>query len=482
MKYRLISKILGTGLILFSAIQSFPIIISLIYDEQNYLSFLESSLITFASGLFLYGVNYSKDYEDLKIRDGFLLIVLLWFIFSIFASIPFILKTNPLTIVNAYFEAVSGLTTTGATIFVNLDNELKSILFYRALLQWVGGLGIVVLALALFPILGIGGMQLYRGEASNPVNNNKLRPKMAETAKSLWFIYLFLTILCFFCYRFSGMTNFDAVTHAFTTIAIGGFSNYDNSFAYFSNNLIYLFASVFMFLSAISFSLHFVAFNKIDITGYFKDKELRFYATIIFVSFILIFIVLQSTNANGNFDTLILSIFQTISFATTTGFVSTDQSSLPLFIPYLLIALAGMGACAGSTGGGLKAIRVYILFRQAKNELKKLIHPSSVIPLKIGDNVIDKEISDSVWGFVSVYLFALFFGILLILATGINIETAFSTIFSCLNNLGPALGDATENYASLNDASKIILSFTMILGRLEIYTLLVLFTTFFWRS
>ena len=482
MKYRLISKILGTGLILFSAIQLFPIIISLIYNEQNYLSFLESSLITFASGLFLYGVNYSKDYEDLKIRDGFLLIVLLWFIFSIFASIPFILKTNPLTIVNAYFEAVSGLTTTGATIFVNLDNELKSILFYRALLQWVGGLGIVVLALALFPILGIGGMQLYRGEASNPVNNNKLRPKMAETAKSLWFIYLFLTILCFFCYRFSGMTNFDAVTHAFTTIAIGGFSNYDNSFAYFSNNFIYLFASIFMFLSAMSFSLHFVAFNKIDITGYFKDKELRFYTTIIFVSFILIFLVLQSTNTNGNFDTLILSVFQTISFATTTGFVSTDQSSLPLFIPYLLIALAGMGACAGSTGGGLKAIRVYILFRQAKNELKKLIHPSSVIPLKIGDNVIDKEISDSVWGFVSVYLFALFFGILLILATGINIETAFSTIFSCLNNLGPALGDATENYASLNDASKIILSFTMILGRLEIYTLLVLFTTFFWRS
>lgn len=482
MKYRLISKILGTGLILFSAIQLFPIIISLIYNEQNYLSFLESSLITFASGLFLYGVNYSKDYEDLKIRDGFLLIVLLWFIFSIFASIPFVLKTNPLTIVNAYFEAVSGLTTTGATIFVNLDNELKSILFYRALLQWVGGLGIVVLALALFPILGIGGMQLYRGEASNPVNNNKLRPKMAETAKSLWFIYLFLTILCFFCYRFSGMTNFDAVTHAFTTIAIGGFSNYDNSFAYFSNNFIYLFASIFMFLSAMSFSLHFVAFNKIDITGYFKDKELRFYTTIIFVSFILIFLVLQSTNASGNFDTLILSVFQTISFATTTGFVSTDQSSLPLFIPYLLIALAGMGACAGSTGGGLKAIRVYILFRQAKNELKKLIHPSSVIPLKIGDNVIDKEISDSVWGFVSVYLFALFFGILLILATGINIETAFSTIFSCLNNLGPALGDATENYASLNDASKIILSFTMILGRLEIYTLLVLFTTFFWRS
>ena len=199
MKYRLISKILGTGLILFSVIQLIPILISLIFAEQNYSSFLQSSLITFAAGLFLYGVNYTKDYEDLKIRDGFLLIVLLWFVFSVFASIPFVLKTDSLTVVNAYFESVSGLTTTGATIFLNLESELKSVLFYRALLQWVGGLGIVVLALALFPILGIGGMQLYRGEASNPVNNNKLRPKMAETAKSLWFIYLFLTILCFFC-------------------------------------------------------------------------------------------------------------------------------------------------------------------------------------------------------------------------------------------------------------------------------------------
>ena len=238
MKFRLISKILGTGLILFSLIQLVPVLISFIYSETNYSSFFQSALITFVSGLFLYGVNYKKDYEDLKIRDGFLLIVLLWFVFSIFASIPFILQEKSLSIVNAYFESVSGLTTTGATIFTNLDVELKSILFYRALLQWVGGLGIVVLALALFPILGIGGMQLYRGEASNPVNNNKLRPKMAETAKSLWFIYLFLTIMCFFCYRFSGMSNFDAITHSFSTIAIGGFSNYDASFAYFSNNFI----------------------------------------------------------------------------------------------------------------------------------------------------------------------------------------------------------------------------------------------------
>ena len=431
MKFRLISKILGTGLILFSFIQAIPGLISLIYAENNAFSFIQSGLITFFTGLFLFGVNYSKDYEDLKIRDGFLLIVLLWFVFSIFAGIPFVLQENNLSIVNAYFESVSGLTTTGATIFINLDDQLKSILFYRALLQWVGGLGIVVLALALFPILGIGGMQLYKGEASNPVNNNKLRPKMAETAKSLWFIYLILTILCFFSYRFSGMSVFDAVTHSFSTIAIGGFSNYDASFGYFSNNYIYFFASIFMFLSALSFSLHFLAYSRLNLSAYFQDKELKFFAFIAFFAFLLIFITLQAFDSSENLDTVMISLFQTISFITTTGYLATDHSSLPLFIPYLLIALAGMGACAGSTGGGLKAIRVYILYRQAKNELKKLIHPNSVIPLKIGENVVDSEISDSVWGFVSVYLFALFFGILLILSTGLSLETAFSTIFSC---------------------------------------------------
>ena len=384
MKLRLISKILGTGLILFSFIQMIPASISLIYAENYVFSFFQSGLITFFAGLFLFGVNYSKDYEDLKIRDGFLLIVLLWFVFSIFAAIPFILQENGLSIVNAYFESVSGLTTTGATIFVNLDDQLKSVLFYRALLQWVGGLGIVVLALALFPILGIGGMQLYRGEASNPVNNNKLRPKMAETAKSLWFIYLILTILCFFSYRFSGMSVFDAVTHSFSTIAIGGFSNYDASFGYFSNNYIYFFASIFMFLSALSFSLHFLAYSRLNLSAYFQDKELKFFAFIAFFAFLLIFITLQAFDSSENLDTVMISLFQTISFITTTGFLATDHSSLPLFIPYLLIALAGMGACAGSTGGGLKAIRVYILYRQAKNELKKLIHPNSVIPLKIG--------------------------------------------------------------------------------------------------
>ena len=248
MKFRLISQILGVGLVIFSLFQLLPIAIALIYQENSVVSFTYSFLITLSSGLFLIAVNFNKEYEDLRIRDGFLLTVLLWFTFSIFASLPFFIgKTVNLSIVNAYFEAVSGLTTTGASILTNLDTQLKSILFYRSLLQWIGGLGIIVLALALFPLLGVGGMQLYRGETQGSVSGTKLRPKMAETGKSLWFVYLLLTAACSFCYFVSGMDIFDAITHSFTTVAIGGFSNYDQSFAYFDNNLLYFLAQFLCF-------------------------------------------------------------------------------------------------------------------------------------------------------------------------------------------------------------------------------------------
>jgi trk system potassium uptake protein TrkH len=483
MRYRLISKILGVGLVLFSVFQLLPIIVSLVYNENSERIFIDSFLITFFSGLFLISVNYSKEYQDLKIRDGFLLTVLLWFVFSIFASIPLYLsKASDLSIVNAYFEAVSGLTTTGASVLIDLESQLKSILFYRSLLQWIGGLGIIVLALALFPLLGIGGMQLYRGEGKGSINSNKLRPKMAETGKSLWYIYLILTISCCICYFFSGMEAFDAITHSFSTVAIGGFSNYEASFGHFDNNYLYFFGSVFMFLSGISFSLHFLALKKKTFRNYLTDPELKFYASSALLAFLFVFITLIVTSGQNDLDLLLRSLFQTISFITTTGFTSEDHSLMPLYIPYILIGLAAMGACAGSTGGGIKVIRVLIFFKQGFKELKKLVHPNSVLPLKVGDKIIEKEITDSVWGFLSVYIMTMLLGIVLLLGTGLSIDTAFSAVFSCLNNLGPALGDATLNYSSLNDVSKLFLSFAMILGRLEIYTLLVLFTSFFWRN
>ena len=483
MKFRLISQILGVGLVIFSLFQLLPIAIALIYQENSVVSFTYSFLITLSSGLFLIAVNFNKEYEDLRIRDGFLLTVLLWFTFSIFASLPFFIgKTDNLSIVNAYFEAVSGLTTTGASILTNLDAQLKSILFYRSLLQWIGGLGIIVLALALFPLLGIGGMQLYRGETQGSVSGTKLRPKMAETGKSLWLVYLLLTAACSFCYFVSGMDIFDAITHSFTTVAIGGFSNYDQSFAYFDNNLLYFFGSIFMLLSALSFSLHFVALKKRTLIGYFLDPELKFFLNVAFLSFLFLLISMIIFTDNNDLSLLMKSLFQTVSFLTTTGFTSEDHSSMPSYLPYFLIGLAGMGACAGSTGGGIKAIRILIFLKQGVKELKKLVHPNSVLPLKIGNKIISQEIKDSVWGFLAVYLITLLIGTMLLLASGLNFETAFSAVFSCINNLGPALGDATLNYSSLNEISKLFLSFAMILGRLEIYTLLVLFTSFFWRS
>ena len=368
MKYRLISQILGIGLIIFSLFQLLPIVIALIYQEESIVSFANSFLITFVSGLFLVAVNFNKEYEDLKIRDGFLLTVLLWFTYSIFASLPFFLgNSSNLTIVNAYFEAVSGLTTTGASIFSDLDTQLKSILFYRAMLQWLGGLGIIVLALALFPLLGIGGMQLYRGETQGSVSGTKLRPKMAETGKSLWQVYLLLTFTCFFCYFFSGMGLFDAITHSFSTVAIGGFSNYDESFAYFDNNFLYLFGSIFMFLSALSFSLHFVALRKRELKGYFLDPELKFFSNIALLSFLFVFVSMIIFTESNDLSLLMKSLFQTLSFLTTTGFTSGDHSSMPSYLPYFLIGLAGMGACAGSTGGGIKAIRILIFFKSPLN-------------------------------------------------------------------------------------------------------------------
>ena len=483
MKFRLISRILGIGLIAFSLLQLTPILVSITYNEENLSAFGYSFLITLTFGSFLYLVNFEKKYEGIRVKEGFLLTVLLWFFFTIFASLPFILGSkSELSLVSAYFEATSGLTTTGATIYSDLSSEYYSILFYRGLLQWVGGLGIIVLAIALMPLLGVGGMQLYRGETQGPINQSKLRPKIAETAMVLVYIYLILTVLCFFSYFIAGMDYFDAVVHSFTTIAIGGFSNYNESFAYFDNSAINLLAIIFMFISGISFSLHYLSFSNFKLFNYVKDPEFGFYWKMLaLTSFIFIVTTwLYSTELSSN--KIISSLFTVTSFATTTGFTVLDHTSFPTYLPQLLILVGMIGACAGSTAGGFKAIRGLVLLNHAKRELKKLIHPNLVLPLKIGRKKINAEVADSVWGFLTVYLLTFLIGSFLLLGQGIDTETAFSAIAACLNNLGPGLGEVAYNYAGMDAFSKVLLAFVMILGRLEIYTLLVLFTAFFWKE
>ena len=483
MKFRLISRILGIGLIGFSFFQLLPILVSYIYQEPNVGGFVSSFAITFAVGLFFYLVNYERDYSGIRVREGFILTVSLWIFFTVFGTTPFLLSSNnEISLVSAYFESTSGLTTTGATIYSNLANEFRSMLFYRGLLQWIGGLGIIVLAIALMPLLGVGGMQLYRGEIQGPVNQSKLRPKIAETAKVLLYVYLILTLLCLFSYFFAGMSYFDAIIHSFTTVAIGGFSNYDQSFAFFDNDLIYLIACVFMFISGISFSLHYLSFSNFKILNYLRDPEFNFYTKLLLASVLFFILTLWIVGFGDEENIPIIALFQVVSFATTTGFTITDQSSLPLYLPQLLILLGMLGACAGSTAGGFKSIRGLILIQHAKRELKKLVHPNIVLPLKLGKKRISNEVADSVWGFLIVYVLTLIVGIIILMGSGLEAETAISSVASSLNNLGPGLGEVSNNYSIMNDFQKIVLSLIMILGRLEIYTLLVLFTSYFWRE
>ena len=483
MKVRPVLNLLGIGLVYFSFFQLLPISISLIYQENNFTDYSGSFFITLITGIAFWVATYKENQETIRIKEGFILTVAFWVLFTIFASLPFLLSsTHDFSIVDAYFETTSALTTTGSTILVGLETYSKSLLFYRALLQWLGGMGIIVLAVAIFPLLGVGGMQLYKNEGSGVMGDNKLRPKIAETAKSLWFIYLILTLSCCFCYFFSGMGLFDAVTHSFTTVAIGGFSNYDESFAYFDNNSIYLVSIIFMFLSGANFSLHFLAYTKLNPKYYIQDSEFKFYSTIILSAFLLITVAMIYYGSSNNIDLIITTAFQTVSFATTTGYVNSDYYLWPSFIPFMLLMLGVIGACAGSTGGGIKMIRVLVLYKQGGRELKKLTHPQSVVPVKIGGKILQPEIAESVWGFFSVYMLAYVFLTTLMLLYGSDFITSFSAVGASINNLGPGLGDVALNYNSLNDISKITLSFSMILGRLEIYTLLVLMTPFFWKS
>ena len=483
MKVRPVLNLLGIGLVYFSFFQLLPISISLIYQENNFTDYSGSFFITLITGIAFWVATYKENQETIRIKEGFILTVAFWVLFTVFASLPFLLSsTHDFSIVDAYFETTSALTTTGSTILVGLETYSKSLLFYRALLQWLGGMGIIVLAVAIFPLLGVGGMQLYKNEGSGVMGDNKLRPKIAETAKSLWFIYLILTLSCCFCYFFSGMSLFDAVTHSFTTVAIGGFSNYDESFAYFDNNSIYLVSIIFMFLSGANFSLHFLAYTKLNPKYYIQDSEFKFYSTIILSAFLLITVAMIYYGSSNNIDLIITTAFQTVSFATTTGYVNSDYYLWPSFIPFMLLMLGVIGACAGSTGGGIKMIRVLVLYKQGGRELKKLTHPQSVVPVKIGGKILQPEIAESVWGFFSVYILAYVFLTTLMLLYGSDFITSFSAVGASINNLGPGLGDVALNYNSLNDISKITLSFSMILGRLEIYTLLVLMTPFFWKS
>ena len=482
MKINIVLKTIGLLLMVFSLTQIPPILIDFIYREGELFSFLISFVLTFIGGYLVWFFNRNTT-QDFRIREGILIVVCFWAVLSLFGTLPFLLTDSikDLTFASALFESMSGLTTTGATVLSQLDDLPKSILFYRQQLQWLGGIGIIVLAVAILPFLGVGGMELYHAEYSG-ISKDRLTPKVRQTAIALWKIYLSLTILCTLGYFFSGMSFFDAVSHSFSTIAIGGFSTHDASIGHFNSMSIELVAMFFMFLSGINFSLHFVVWNNRNFVDYWRDSEFKTYIFILISATVIILITLGLNNQyNNSTDTLRYGLFQTISMATTTGFVSQKFSSWPVAIPLFLILLSFIGACVGSTGGGIKVVRVLMMFRLGMKEIKKFIHPSAQVNVKLNQSSVSEQTLVSVLGFFSLYAIAFILILTMLMFTGLDQVSSFSATAATMNNLGPALGTVADNYSALGDTAKWILSFSMLIGRLEVLTIIALFHKAFWR-
>ncbi len=483
MQFFAIQRIIGLLLVIFSITQLPPVIVSLIYNDGALNAFLATFFVTIFTGAFLWLPVY-KSRKELRLRDGFIVVVAFWTVLGLFGSLPLILSEHvTISITDSIFESISGLTTTGATVITNIESLPKSILYYRQQLQWLGGMGIVVLAVAIMPMLGIGGMQLYRAETPGPMKDSKLTPRLTETAKALWYIYLTLTILCGLGYWAAGMTVFDAIAHSFSTVSIGGFSTHDNSMAYFIDKpLIEVTAIIFMFISGINFALHFTSWRSRSIKAYLMDAEFKTYLSLMLITIVIAtgYLFYKNHFPTTN-QTILNSIFQVVSIGTTTGFTTQEYHLWPGFLPIMLLFLSFVGGCAGSTGGGMKVIRFLLLFKQGKREIMRVIHPNAILTIKIGGKPLQTRVIESVWGFFSVYVAIFSIMLLMLMALGLDQVTAFSAVAACLNNLGPGLNEVGLNYASLDDSAKWILCFAMLLGRLEIFTLLVLLTPAFWR-
>ncbi len=462
---------------LYGASMMLPAVVAFYYETGHILHFSLAGLLVAGLGLVMMRTGVKP--AHLSHRDGFLIVALTWSLLSILGAVPFWSTGTCRSFMNGLFESTSGLTTTGATILSGLDRMPPSILFWRSMQQWFGGMGIIVLAVAILPFLGVGGMQLYRAEMPG-MTKDKLTSRMTQTGKVLWFIYLAMTIAMALCLWLAGMGGFDAINHAMCTVSTGGFSTHDASFGYYHSGLIRTLVSAFMFLAGINFALHFTALRKGLSPGvYFSDPELRAYACWITIIVLLIeALLLMSGNHTGGV------IFTTISIVTTTGFTVVDYGQWPPATMLLIFVAMFIGGCAGSTAGGMKVIRVLLLFRQGLREIRRLIRPHGVIPVKVGGQVLPASTAEALWGFFTLYLVCYGFIAFLVMLTGVDTLDALSATAACMGNVGPGFGHVgpASNYTGLSDAAKGLLAFGMILGRLEIFTLFVLLAPEFWKK
>lgn len=476
--------VLGLLIAFFASSYLIPVAGSLLARDGLALDFVIAAAINLGVGLGL-AYAFRRHRRELKARDGFLLVSLAWVLLSGAATVPLLIALPGLSFTDAYFEALSGLTTTGATVMQGLDSMPASINLWRHTLHWIGGLGIIVLAIAILPLLGVGGMQLYKAEAPGPVKDEKLTPRIAETAKSLWLAYLILTALCIAALKLCGVSWLDAICHAMSAVALGGFSTHDASIAWFDSLAVELVLIAVMVIASLSFLRHFVALRRATLKPYLTDPEGRTILMLLTTSVLAIALLLWDRGTYATFpEALRHAAFNTISVATTTGFGSDNYGQWPHFAGIWMLFLCCILCSTGSTGGGIKMFRTLMLARQAMRELRLLVHPSAVISVRIGGQVVPDRVAQSILGFIFLYIATIAAVTVMLLLTDLDFLTAVSAAIASVNNTGPGLGEVgpSYTYAALSNVQKWICGAAMLLGRLEILSVLVLFTPTFWRK
>jgi trk system potassium uptake protein TrkH len=475
---------LGVLLMIFSAAMLIPLGISVWLQDDAQLAYYEAFLGTLAAAIILWLTGRSGPH-DLKTRDGYLLVTLAWTLLPAFAAIPLYLQIQKLSFTDAYFEAMAGLTTTGATVLSNIDNLPPSINLWRGLLQWLGGMGIIVLFVAILPLLGIGGRQLFKAETPGPMKESQLTPRIASTAKRLWLLYIAITLACVLAMHWGGMSWLDAFMHAFATMSLGGFSTHDASYAYFNSPLLEGITIFFMLVAGMNFATHYLALSRQSFRPYQQDWEARWFLIVMVASVLFVALYLVLTGTYPDFQTALRhAAFNVVSIGTTTGFANTDYALWPVFAPVLMLLLCATVSSAGSTGGGIKMIRTQLLLLQGWRELSRMLHPSAELPVRLNDQVVPKRIIFSVLAFMSLYGASIVVMTMLLLFSGTDFITAFSAVIACITSTGPGLGQVgpSTTYESLSDVQTWILSFAMLIGRLEVFTVMVIFTPAFWRK
>ena len=480
MRFHLVIHVLGLLLIFLSVALLLPIPFSLYYGGGDYIFFLIASGTTLISGVLFF--KFTRLDQGVHAREAFAIVTFGWILFSIFGSLPFLLSGAIPSFTNAFFETMSGFTTTGASILEDIEALPQGLLFWRSLTHWLGGMGIIVLSIAILPFLGLGGMQLFKAEVPGPTPD-KLTPRVTETAKILWGIYVLISALETLFLMIGGMTFFDALCHTFGTMATGGFSTKNSSIGHYASPYIQYVIIVFMILAGTSFSLHY-KFMKKKFDAYRKNHEFNFFMLLISGSMLVVGFNTFLHHFPGLERAFRTTLFQVVSILTTTGFVTADYEQWSATSQFILFLLMFIGGCAGSTGGGMKVIRAMILVQFVRAEIKRLLHPSAVIPVRIGDKVIPRDIVTNVLGFQALMLGLFIFGVILMCIVGLDLISSFGAVAASLGNIGPGLGSVgpTDNFAHIPVLGKWILTFFMLAGRLEIYTVLILFAPAFWKK